>query len=275
MQTVISKHSRVPDYFVPLPTVTGAELVRTYESGCLLHGSLEDAGIEIRDPEALAWYLPVSNDNATKKMCIASMEAPLDETIWSRNRHALTRLTSGLAFARRIQAEARSLVAQMRRRVISWFPAYRVIGENITWRFTVTEHEEIHYDAYGDDSTDNHYVRFFINLDELPRLWGLSWPVTQMLRTFRSRCALGFHLHPNRLNAHVNRVVPWREVPRHYVAFAPGAVWLGNSQILAHEIVFGRRCLAGSFVIAPESMQDPQQSFVNSVRATIKELDHA
>jgi hypothetical protein len=62
-----------------------------------------------------------------------------------------------------------SIFAQLRLAVRQLFPAYRSLREGaLTWRFTETRDEIMHYDAFETESRfycREHRVKFFINLD--------------------------------------------------------------------------------------------------------------
>lgn len=154
-------------------------------------------------------------------------------------------------------------------RVRDLFPRYKIVGGQPTWRFTETGPEGLHYDSYGVEPNDHHHVRVFVNLDTEPRKWKVSMPVTGTICKYRNRCSAYRDLHPNLFNAAINFDLPWEEMPRAEIDFSPGTLWMVNSQIIAHEIVQGRKMAAFTFQIDPATMDDPSKHFVTSVRAAL------
>lgn len=204
---------------------------------------------------------PASDDNWLKKAKVKALLAPVDGT------HVLVKLGLSEAQAERLRQIIKRVTKQLRDHVTRWFPTYKVLDDqSVTWRLTPTESEEIHYDSYGKGTDENHNVRVFVNLDSKPRLWGVGNPIDETIRIYRDRLRPRATEHPNIFNAAVNNLLPWPEVSRHFVTFAPLNMWLVNSQVVAHEIIYGRRMIAGTYACDPKTMERPELSFVNRVR---------
>jgi hypothetical protein len=245
--------------------------MESYEDSDLL--LLLSAGLQLFDQD---WALlnsikpPVVQDNFAKKAKLRNLLA--DVTMDNLPTHVLGRLGLTLADAQHMQRVITSATDQLRLIVKGMFPMYKIVGEDITWRFTATEAEEMHYDSYGTTPTPHHHVRLFVNLDDKPRLWAISQRVENTMRTYRDRLKEANGLDPNSFNGRVNKLIPWDEMPRKYVTFMPGNAWLVNSQIVAHEIIYGRKMVACTFNVDPASMLDQKKSFNNVVRQTMKEV---
>lgn len=209
---------------------------------------------------------PPSDDNWIKKAKLKALLAPH----LPNKPHVLRTLGVGEAKVGRVQELIRRVNAQLRAYVESWFPDYKILDDqSITWRFTPTESEAMHYDSYGVTANDYHNVRIFINLDDKPRLWGVGNPVDVTIKQHRDLCVPFENDHPNLFNAGLNKDLPWDQIPRHFVAFAPGNMWLVNSQTVAHEIIYGRKMIAATFACDPATMWKPEQSFVNVVKRAL------
>lgn len=215
---------------------------------------------------------PLDADKSIKKAKMKHVMIPVGSV--PDGEHVLNKLGIDARAAEHLQG----IISRVNAYLISFarllFPSYRFLetDSGITWRFTVTESEEMHYDSYGGAEIENHHVRLFLNLDDRPRLWGIGNPVTRTLKIYRDRLAPYKHLHPNILNNEVNSALPWVEVPRHYAMFMPGNAWLVNSQLVAHEIIYGRKMVACTFEVDPRSMQDPSKSFNAKVRSAAAQI---
>ena len=137
----------------------------------------------------------------------------------------------------------------------------------------------MHLDVLKRD--DNfHRIRMFLNVDTIHRVWGIGQNLEALLGKYALIALKPEHLqkHPDKINgifsqqvfggmSHANQDLQ----PRHIAFFAPNTLWLANSIILPHQIIFGRRLVAPTFVADFQSMNDPQKSFYNRFQAFIKE----
>lgn len=173
-----------------------------------------------------------------------------------------------------MQGVIRTVNGRVRAAVARLFPGYRVVDEHITWRLTDTGREPVHFDSYLGHDQEAHAVRLFFNLDDRPRVWGVGQPVWDTLRAHPEVAAemAKDDIHPNVFNNRLGTLPAVLDGPRHTVAFAPGAAWLVNTQMIAHEIVSGRRLLAATFFVDPDTARDPSRVFPALVRRVVKEL---
>lgn len=199
-------------------------------------------------------------DNRFKKAKIPDIMGP-----WKPG-HVLDSLGFDAAKAERFQGIVTQVNERLRRIAERLFPTYAVVHENITWRLTETGPEEMHYDWYGYGADDLHNVRVFVNLDSRLRKWAIGPPIWDAIRQYPATWMPHRDLHPNRINDKISQSLPWSEMARGEVDFAPGALWLVNSQIVAHEIVWGRKMVAATFKVDPKTMADPKKNFVDVVR---------
>jgi hypothetical protein len=157
------------------------------------------------------------------------------------------------------------------------FPKYRFhLKDDISWRFSETENEDMHFDSYGETAHDNrHRVRIFWNLDDTYRVWNVSHRLPSLLNERRSQLDLDKvrNLHPDEVNRFLNEEIfgglknrQKDKEPRHICYLAPGTVWMANSQMISHQIIHGRRMVAATLTVRPNSMDDPQKSFVNTMK---------
>lgn len=152
------------------------------------------------------------------------------------------------------------------------FFRYDIVDEHITWRFTPNDGEPIHFDSYAGHDTDSQYVRLFVNMDNRPRIWGVSHHADVAIRMYPDIAKRYAKEHPNALNNSLTLMLPWKDIPKHYAMFAPGNCWLVNSQLVSHEIIYGRKLIACAFEVAPSSMRDPSKNFAAKIRKAMEEI---
>jgi hypothetical protein len=182
-----------------------------------------------------------------------------------------------LAFRR----EVARVSADLRRLARSAFAKYRFTHMGLSWRFTETEMENMHIDAYSIDD-DLQYVRIFMNLDTRARCWNTSYRLDELvpryyadaqMQELQSASADAFN---NRLNEHAfgGKAPGCDGFPRHVVEFQMGDVWIFDSRLLSHQVVSGRRMIATNFQAEPASMLDPSLSLENRVRGYHRQYGH-
>lgn len=246
-----------------------------YEDGEML--LFDDSGLEIAEHE---WRLLASinppvvpvDDKLYKKAKLRRMLLPFAKDV----PHVLDHLCGqNRKAAGRLQALISRVTQLLRARAVALFPTYKFVGEDITWRLTPTESEDIHYDSYEEHGKEFHGLRMFINLDSAPRLWGVGPKIQHSIAKYAKLLPAVEQVNPNKYNDSVNKFLPWTEIPRHYVAFATNNLWLVHSQIVAHEIVFGRKMIGCTFQVDPSSVLDQSKLFHNVVRGAIKEFKGA
>lgn len=240
-------------------------LAEIYESGGLLLFSKPDLPIATADWAFL--------DSLPSPRCSRAQDekrfkkAKLRDIMWRwKPGHVLEALGFDEAKAKRLQAIIPPVNERLRAIVPVLFPGYKVVRENISWRLTETGPEEPHYDSYGYEEDELHTVRIFVNLDNEPRRWAVGPPVGETLRKYPNVWAPYKDRHPNIINDKINKMLPWSEIPMGEISFAPGALWLVNSQIVAHAILWGRRMVAATFKIDPKTMACPEKNFVTVAR---------
>lgn len=209
---------------------------------------------------------------AIQKAKTRNLLRPITKDVWPK--HVLRHIfgDNKQAQAERLQKLITCVNDTLRKHVRDIFNRYEFIHEDITWRLTPNDGEPIHYDYYGNDDDPHHHVRLFINIDDKPRLWGVSHGIQHAIRRYPDVARPHRDQHPNKLTESLTLKLPWAEIPRHFVAFAPGNAWLVDSRKVAHEIVYGRKLIAASFYVDPKSMLMPDKSFVNVTRAALKTI---
>lgn len=279
MQTHIQIHPGIPSRFRMLDAHPrdwrkryGQSLAEWYEDGEVL--VFPDHGLSLteEDKRILA-ALRLDNSRSVKKADYRHILQPLSRETWDS--HIIKRFGLDLKQAKQLQRIVRDGTRAMSEYIHEAFQGYKWLQPSISWRFQRTVDENPHYDSYGAAEDFRHNVRVFANVDNKPRRWRVTWPLADALRQHVEIWRPWAHYHPNRLNAKLNEHLPWDRFAYHEVEFAPGSLWLANSQMVSHQIVWGRRLLAATYTVAPETMLDPSKNFATRFQALIKELTHA
>ena len=193
--------------------------------------------------------------------------------ILRKSDHPVNLIAEDLRPAAMINHQIASVFAQLRVIVRQLFPAYRTLREGtLTWRFTPTGPEVTHFDGYAPESrfyTREHRIKFFLNLDHDPRVWGLTHRIDKILRDHRA-------IFPDRLPDHLNEVAriatEWpglQDMPHHELHYPQLSLVLGNAEAIGHQVRYGNRMVAGEFFIEPEDMLDPSKSVHNRYDPTL------
>lgn len=149
------------------------------------------------------------------------------------------------------------------------FPGYEPFRMIPSVRLTQTLFENLHWDNHSIDD-DFHQARVFANLDSRPRIWNVSHRLPDWVRTFYEEQDLGRFAgkDPNILIDYVTGSVlggtrnTWMDrQPRHQVAFDPGEVWLGESRLISHQILYGDSAMVYMWFVKVASMANPDNRF--------------
>jgi hypothetical protein len=183
---------------------------------------------------------------------------------------------------RRAQDALRHADSETKRLFAICFPSYKPFRLVPSVRLTRTLFENLHWDNHSIND-DFHQVRLFANLDSRPRIWNVSHLFTRWVREFYVEHDLGRFAgtDPNLMIDYITGNVlggttqTWMDSqPRHLVAFEPGEVWLAESRLLSHQIVYGDAAIVYMWFVEPQSMIDPQARFnarVEDVHRSVRE----
>lgn len=160
------------------------------------------------------------------------------------------------------------------------FPDYEPFRFIPSLRLTRTLFENLHWDNHSIDG-DFHQARLFANLDTRPRIWNVSHRIPDWIRSFYDEHDLGRFAgrDPNLLIDYVTGTVfggtqsTWMDhQPRHRIAFDPGEVWLGESRLISHQIVYGESAMVYMWFVQTGSMSNPDNRFNNRIEEVHREM---
>jgi hypothetical protein len=160
------------------------------------------------------------------------------------------------------------------------FPQYETFRLVPSVRLTRTLFENLHWDNHSIDD-DFHQARIFANLDSRPRLWNIGHSFTGWMQEFYAEHDLARFggKDPNLLIDYITGQVlggtqnAWMDnQPRHKIAFDPGEVWLAESRMVSHQIVYGESAIVYMWFVKAASMADPANRFNAQVEAVHRRM---
>jgi hypothetical protein len=163
------------------------------------------------------------------------------------------------------------------------FPTYEPFRLIPSARLTRTMFENLHWDNHSIDD-DFHQARIFANLDTRARIWNVGQPYPAWVRRhYREHKLERFAgKDPNLMLDYIAGKVlggtqeTWMDKePRHQVAFEPGEVWLCESRLISHQIVYGETALVYMWFVRTASMANPENRFNRRVEAIHEEMAKA
>jgi len=164
-----------------------------------------------------------------------------------------------------------SLIRQVLDEILS---AYNVIGRDIVWRHTETRVENLHFDKdKGSDSFES--VRLYFNMDDAPRIWNTSHPLSQILTGFYDELELAsaVDLPLERLLQllSVRLFGNWssrgrEQFPHHVVLFEPNDIWICDGRTVPHQVIYGRRVISSFYKLDVDSLPAWHPSLGGRVR---------
>ncbi len=149
------------------------------------------------------------------------------------------------------------------------FPHYRYAQRLCLYNFAEMLAHNMHFDS-PEHAGHLTQLRAFVNVDNYPRIWRVGGTLEEMAsncyrsadlkktmakhpRTFSRQTTLSSFGDRYESGAH-----PY---PMHSIAFQPGDVWFLNPNMLAHEVIYGRRILDGVFLFEQSGLRDPERYY--------------
>jgi hypothetical protein len=287
---MIERHPDVPDHFLVLERKeTFGDYARAYGDALAEH--CENHGIVIVP------YMPIECDlglfqsitfpQKWKKIGTANgIEDPVyvrdGGKLRPRQEHPFLELGMGVEWACYMQSQIATFNAQLRRGLGALFPAYHSLREaNITWRLTETIEEGMHFDVFdggapvGSKNKRAHRVKVFINIDAEPRRWRTSFDLPTVLDICRDELPMELPDDVNVVNDVIDKFGVLKKLPYHQFAYPTMSAVISNSEVVAHEVVHGRRVVGGEFLCDRDDMLDPAKLTHASIRRWLEEDEYA
>ncbi|KPK06246.1 MAG: hypothetical protein AMJ64_09675 [Betaproteobacteria bacterium SG8_39] len=179
--------------------------------------------------------------------------------------HPLVAILGEIPLAVYVQSQIARFNSQLRIALRVLFPRYYSLERNvnITWRLTETRDEGMHLDVFDSGRPMSaklraqHRVKIFVNIDTEPRRWRVSYDLPELLKRCRDQLPDALPDDVNVLNNVLDKIGVLDALPAHQVAYPTMSAVIVNAEAVAHEVVFGRRMVAGEFICDSADMLDP------------------
>ena len=179
---------------------------------------------------------------------------------------------------RKFEAEVKAVNGGIRTALDEILRGYVITKRDITWRFTETRVENLHFDI-DKDAGKFESVRFYFNMDDVPRMWYTTHGLTTLLAHYYDELDLARMaelplerlLHVLSVRLFGNWQSRGREqFPRHMALFESGDVWIVDGRTVPHQVLYGRR-VAGTFYRLDQAglppWHTPLQRIVDNIHA--------
>jgi len=181
--------------------------------------------------------------------------------------HPLVKILKEIPLAVYVQSQVARFNSQLRIALRGLFPRYYSLERNvnITWRLSETRDEGMHLDVFDNGRPMNarlraqHRVKIFVNIDSEPRRWRVSYDLPELLKRCRDQLPEELPDDVNVLNNVLDKIGVLDALPAHRVAYPTMSAVIVNAEAVAHEVVFGRRMVAGEFICDAADMLDPSR----------------
>ncbi|GAA4748394.1 hypothetical protein GCM10023264_13080 [Sphingomonas daechungensis] len=242
------------------------ELTRWYENGDLiiLSNYRFQAGREVFH------RVPFPNKREKNKLILTldearHGEAPRDDE-WAA---ALENLEATDVSTEEFRETVRQANDELLRLSDQLFPHYRYSKRFCIYNLTEMLAHNMHFDS-PQHAADFTQLRAFVNIDTFPRIWRIGGTLEEMVgdcyHSADLKKTIGKHprmfSRQTTLSAFGDRYESGAHpYPMHSIAFQPGEVWFLNPNMLAHEVVYGRRIMDGVFLFEASGLQNPKRFY--------------
>lgn len=145
-----------------------------------------------------------------------------------------------------------------------------IIQIDKTFRFTLTQNENLHFDIFEPPNKNENIVRVFVNLDDEYRIWNNSYNIFEFIdkyekdivkKMLENNVKINYRKNDNKINQFiVNEVMMSNKIndinyyfkkgyPKIINKFSPGSIWLCDSIVNSHQIIYGKKCISYKFTI--------------------------
>lgn len=257
---ILDKHTSFGDY----ARAYGDRLAQHYEAGGMIFIPFFPVSMDVEFLYAL------NMPRELKKMGTMSgiEDSVIERTpagVNLKQDHLLLKMFGNAALAGYMQAMVAKVNWQIRAGLVQLFPKYYSLHEgNITWRLCKTEKEGLHMDVFNrglpmDAALKNdHRIKLFFNIDKEPRRWRVSYHMRDLLKARKDKLPTALPDDINVTNWIIDKVGALEDAPAHEVAFPPFSAWLGNAEVLAHEVIYGHRMIAAEYHCHADDMLNPE-----------------
>jgi len=276
---MIERDPRVRDHFLVLePQASFADYARIYGDSIAEH--YENRGVVLIPSMPLRCDLDfvrgVTFPPRWKKIGTGhGIEKPVNDA------HPFMAQFRDFKTASYLQAQVAAFNTQLRHGLRLLLPRYRSLRAlNISWRLLETVREGLHLDVFDKGAPTLPHekmfrVKIFINIDAEPRHWRTSHALPAILAAGRGRLPADLPDDVNVVNDAIDRYGILDDLPGHQVHYPSMSAVLVNAEVVAHEVVYGRRMVAGEFDLEPRDMLDAEKLPHARIRGWLEEAGYA
>jgi hypothetical protein len=169
--------------------------------------------------------------------------------------------------------------AELVRLADALFPYYRYEKRYCVYNLTEMLAHNMHFDS-PQHAGEFSQLRIFVNLDHFPRIWRVGDAIEQVAGDCYASAKLEETIgqHPRQFTRATTLATfgdryhsGAHNRPMHSIAFQPGEVWFLNPNMVAHEVVYGRRLLDGVFLFDASYLRNPERYYPAIVEKLHKE----
>ncbi|HEY8592019.1 MAG TPA: Kdo hydroxylase family protein [Sphingomicrobium sp.] len=175
---------------------------------------------------------------------------------------------SGVPFEQ-FEAAVRAANAELLQISDQLFPFYQYSKRYCIYNLAEMLAHNMHFDS-PEHAGDCTQLRAFVNIDKFPRIWriggsledmaGNCYRTAKLQRTIRQHARV--FTRETTLASFGDRYESGAHgYPMHSIAFQPGDVWFLNPNMLAHEVVYGRRVLDGVFLFDANQLRNSDRFY--------------
>ena len=172
---------------------------------------------------------------------------------------------------------------------------YKIESKKCDYRFTNTINEDLHFDNFEPNLNNNAFLRVFCNLDNEYRIWNNSLNIYEYIDLKKNEiCKVAKDKKINLTYSGENRINDFifkdimkshdfvdsncekiyeNNLPKVTTKFAPGSIWICDSIINSHQVIFGNKCTTNNFEINSNSFSSLDNIYKNKITPIIDEIN--
>lgn len=173
---------------------------------------------------------------------------------------------------------------------------YKIESKKCDYRFTNTINEDLHFDNFEPNLNNNGFLRAFCNLDNDYRIWNNSLNIYEYIDLKKTEiCKVAISKKINLTYSGENRINDFifseimkshdfvdnncekiyeNNLPKVTTKFAPGSIWICDSIINSHQVIYGNKCITCNFEINSNSFNSLDNIYKNKISPIIDDINN-
>jgi len=176
---------------------------------------------------------------------------------------------------------------------------YKIESKKYEYRFTNTINEDLHFDNFDPPTVvkyNNGFLRVFCNLDSDYRIWNNSLNIYDYIDlkkneickvvkdkkinlTYSGESRINDFIFSEILKSHdfvdsnCEKIYE-NNLPKVTTKFAPGSIWICDSIINSHQVIYGNKCITCNFEINSNSFNSLDNIYKNKISPIIDDINN-